>query len=418
MKTKHLLTIITNIVLIGLLIFLKRLQVKDVGFIYLIVLISAFIFSNIEYLFRRKQLYIEFMVNKLFANLIITIFVFIVILFATQPKYIQKEKAVSDLNFMVNTLESVHPEIYHVISKDSFSIIFSEEIESLPVKITELDFFKTCARLTAHFRTGHTRPMENLLVTKFLFANAFPFQTKIIDDKLYVTHNLSFLSSIPVGSEILEINNKSIYQFIDEWSKLVSYEHKAYKNHQITRPVNIGIWNDFNSYKIRYIDYYSKKENEKVVNGGLAPNIYSFIRSKYNKPKELIYNELSANIGYIGFFGCEDLEHYEDFYKSTFSELKNKGIEHLIIDIRDNGGGHNIITAWLEQYIFHLPHNDTDSTIVKVSNELIATGKVKIKLAHIKDVEAGKTYTLISGLRQLKELPLRYKDKTYLLVMR
>jgi len=110
-----------------------------------------------------------------------------------------------------------------------------------------------------------------------------------------------------------------------------------------------------------------------------------------------------------------DLKNYENFYKSTFGELKKKRIEHLIIDIRDNGGGHNIITAWLEQYIFHQPHNDTDSAIVKVSNELIATGKVKKKLGYIKDVEAGKTYTIISGLRQLKELPLRYKGKTYLL---
>lgn len=93
--------------------------------------------------------------------------------------------------------------------------------------------------------------------------------------------------------------------------------------------------------------------------------------------------------------------------------MKNKGIEHLIIDVRDNGGGYNIITAWLEQYIFHQPHSDTDSTIVKVSNELIATGKVKMKLAHIKDVEAGKVYTIISGLRPLKELPSSHLCYSY-----
>jgi C-terminal processing protease CtpA/Prc len=415
MKTKHLITIITNLVLIGLLIIFKRLQVKDIAFVYLMALIPAFILSNIEYLFRRKQRYTEFMIKKFYVTSLITIFLLAAILFITQPKYFPKASAVSDLRFMVKTLESVHPDIYHVISKDSFSIKFSEEIETLPERITVLDFFKTCARLTSHFRTGHTRPMENLLVTKFLFGNAFPFQTKIIDDELYITHNLSLLSSIPVGSEIVEINNKSINQLIGEWSKLVSYENKAFRNHQITMPVNIGIWNDFKSYKIKYIDYNTRKEKEKVVNGGLASNIYASMKSKYKKPKELIYKEISPGVGYIGFFSCMDLENYEDFYKSTFSEIKNKGIEHLVIDIRDNGGGHNIITAWLEQYIFHQPHNDTDSAIVKVSNELIATGKVRKKLGHIKDVEAGKTYTLISGLRQIKELPLRYKGKTYLL---
>jgi len=34
-----------------------------------------------------------------------------------------------------------------------------------------------------------------------------------------VINNISLLTSVPVGSEIIEINNKSINQVIDEWSK-------------------------------------------------------------------------------------------------------------------------------------------------------------------------------------------------------
>jgi hypothetical protein len=257
--------------------------------------------------------------------------------------------------------------------------------------------------------------MRNHSETKFPFRRLFPFETKFINDKLFVTKNLTILHAIPIGSEIIEINDKSIHQVINEWSKLVSYENIAFRNHQITMPANIGLWNDFESFKIKYIDYKSKTTKTKRVSGSVCSNIYHFFKSKQEKPQELIYKELTPDVGYIGFFSCLDLENYENFYKSTFSELKEKGIKHLIIDIRDNGGGHTLITAWLEQYIFHQPHRETDSLIVKVSNELIATGKVKDKLGHIEDVEAGKTYTIMSGLRQLKELPSRYNGKTYLL---
>jgi hypothetical protein len=415
MKAKHLKIIFGNLILISLLIIFKRLQVKDVVFIYLLVLIPAFFCLNIEFLFKRKRSYSEFIVNKLFINLIITIFIFSVVLFATQPRYIRKDKAVSDLNFMIHTLENVHPDIYHIISKDSFSLILNKEIAILPEKITELDFYKICARLTSHFRSGHTRVREDLLFAKFILGRAFPFETKIIDDKLFIINNLSLFSSIPVGSEIIEINNKSLKQIISEWSKLVSYENIAYRNYLITKPINIGIWNDFKRFRIKFIDFNSGKIKEKVVNGGVASNIYQFLKSKFHRPQKSFYKELAPEIGYIGFFSCTDLKDYIQFYQSTFTKIRDDGIKHLIIDIRDNGGGYSIIADELMQYIINQPFNTTDSAILKVSNELIATGKVKNKLWDRKDVEPGKTYTRIPELIQLRENPLRFKGNTYLL---
>ena len=416
MKNKQWRIVIASLLLIVFLLISNRLLIKDIVFTYLLVLIPSAILSNIEYLIvRRKIDYSKFVLKKLHFNLIVVIFFLACLILLTKPTYLSKNTVISDLKFMVKTLENVHPDIYHSISKDSFQLKLNKEIEALPERITELEFYTLCARLTSFFKTGHTRPREDHLVSKYIVGRSFPFETKIIDDRLFVTHNLSLLSAVPVGSEIIEINNKSIHQVIDEWSQLVSYENEAFRNYQITKPINIGIWNNFKSFDIKYIEYNSTNIKEKRVSGGIASNMYALMKSKLQKPQELIYKELTPETGYIGFFGCNDLENYESFYQSTFSELKNKGIKHLIIDIRNNGGGHTLITAWLEQYIFNQPHNDTDSTIVKVSDELIATGKVKRKLPHIKDAKAGETYTRISGLRELKDLPLRYKGETYLL---
>jgi len=415
MKKKYWIIIVINLLLIGFVVISERLQIKDVVFVYLLVLIPSYILTNIEYLFKRKKIsYSKFLTDKLFFNLFITIVFFGLIIYATQPKYISKEYAENDLKFMVNSLESIHPDIYHVISKDSFAIEVYNEINNLAEKTTELEFYKVCARLTSLFRTGHTRPMESVFGARIILKRAFPFQTKVINEKLFVTENLTSFSAIPIGSEIIEINGKNINQVIDEWSSLVSYENIAFRNHQITKPTKIGIWNDFKGFRIKYLDYKSNKIKERNVNGGVCSNMYRFLRTKFSKPNKLFYQELTPNIGYIGFFDCHDLDNYIKFYESTFNELKIKGFDNLIIDIRNNGGGHTIIGAELMQYIFHQPFTERDSSTRKISNELIATGKVDKKFEADKRVP-GKLITTVFEPIQLIDNPLRFKGNTYLL---
>lgn len=415
MKTKHIVIITLNLILAFVLIFLERLQITDILLIYPLVLIPSFVLVNIEFLFRRKQTYSKFLLDKLFFNLGFIIVLYSAVFFFTQPKYIAKDKAIDDLNFMIKTLENVHPDIYHSIRKDSFLIIFNQEVDALPKKVSELEFFKICARLNAHFKTGHTRPMENLLTSNHLFKNVFPYELKIIDERLFITNDLSIFKSVPIGSEVIELNGKKVAQLIDEWSELASYESIVNRNNRIANPGHIGMWNNYKSYTLKYKDYNNQKIKEKIINGGIVTTIASSIKLHGKKRNNFVYKELSPEIGYIGFFSCMDLESYKDFFLSSFKKLKSKEIKHLIIDIRDNGGGYSVIADDLMQYIFHQPHNELDSGIVKVSDELIATGKVKDKLWFVEKPEVGKTYTRKPGLRELKNYPDRFNGNTYLL---
>lgn len=416
MKNKHWIIIVLNLLLIGFLTISERLQIKDVVFVYLLVLLPSSILMHIEYLIVRKKIdYSKFIIKKLFVNLTIAIIFFGFVIYLMRPAYISKDGAVSDLKYMITSLENIHPDIYHEFSNDSFALEMNNEIKDLPDKISELEFFKVCARLTSHFRTGHTKPMENLMGLKIILNKSFPYQTKIIDNKLIVTKNLSLFDRIPIGSEIIEINGKSIDKVINEWSRLVSYENKAFRNYQITKPTKIGIWNDFEIFRIKYIDYNSRNIKEKNVSGSIYSNLYCFLKAKSRKPKKLYYRELKANIGYIGFIDCHDLKNYKQFYKSTFNELKNKGTDHLIIDIRQNGGGHSIIGLELMQYIFNQPFTDRDSSTRKISNELIATGKVDKKFGADKRIP-GLLITTVFEPIQLINNPLRFNGKTYLLI--
>lgn len=414
MKKKHWIVLILHILLIVFLIFNGNLPFKDIICVYLLVLIPALVFINLEYLFRRNVEYAQFLKDKLFTNFIILIFIVGLVIYSTTTRFISKSKAINDLEFMMQSLENIHPGIYDFIPKDSFLVQYNRITSELPESISETDFHKTCARLTSYFGTGHTTPTANLIGKRMqlLFKRAFPYRTGIIDNRLFVTDNLSLINRIPVGSEITEINGKNLNQLVKEWSQLVSYENDAFRNFQITQPFNIGLWNNFKQFNIKYKEYGSDEIKELRAQGGIFSNMYSFLMLQ--KPKKLFFNQISPETGYIGFFDCHDLKGFQEFYKSTFNELKNKGIDNLIIDIRSNGGGHSEIGAELMQYIFHQPFKETDSAIVKVSSELIATGKVDKKLGFDKK-EVGKTYTRVPEPYQLRENPLRFTGKTYLL---
>ncbi|OFY39088.1 MAG: hypothetical protein A2X18_09345 [Bacteroidetes bacterium GWF2_40_14] len=414
MKKKHWIVLTSHLLLIVFLILNGNLLFKDIICVYLLILIPALLFINLEYLFRRNVTYAQFLKDKLFTNFIILILIFGLVIYSTTTRYISKSKAINDLEFMMQSLENIHPDIYDFISKDSFLVQYNRITSELPVSISETDFHKTCARLTSYFGTGHTTPIANLIGKRMqlIFKRVFPYRTRIIDNRLFVTDNLCLINRIPVGSEITEINGKEINQLMIEWSQLVSYENDAFRNSQITQPFNIGLWNNFKQFNIKYKEYGSNEIKEIRAQGGIFSNMYSFFMLQ--KPKKLFFNQISPEIGYIGFFDCHDLKDFQEFYKSTFSELKNKGITNLIIDIRANGGGHTEIGAELMQYIFHQPFKEIDSAIVKVSNELIATGKVDKKLGRDKK-EVGKTYTRVLEPYQLRDNSLRFTGKTYLL---
>src|ERR1035437_1789500 len=415
MKNTHWIILIIHFILIGFLSIIGLLF-RDVVFVYLLILIPGLIFANFEYLFKRNYSYFLFLKDQLLKYFIILIFFLGFIIYCICPRYISKEKAVENIEFMKKTLENIHPDIYYAIPKDSFLIAYNQLISDLPERLSENDFYKICARLTSHFHTGHTRPMSNLSLSRmqFIFNRLFPYQTKILDNRLFITSSLSIFHTIPVGSEIIEINGKNINLLISEWSQLVSYENIAFRNYLITKPLNIGIWNDFKEYNIKYKEYGSNIIKQKIVQGDLFTNLYSLLIQRYEKPEKLVFKEISPKIGYIGFFAFMDLKNYKDFYKAAFGELRKKGIHNLIIDIRGNEGGHTEIGAELMQYIFHQPFKETDSAQVKVSEELIATGKVERKLGVDKKV-AGKTYTKVNVPYQLNENPLRFNGQTYLL---
>jgi len=417
MKKKISIIILLHLGFIIFIVLNHNLLVREIVELYLLMFMMGFILSSVVYLLKKKISYTQYIQKELFKTSIVQIVIFGLIIFSTQTRYISKNDAIGDLDALMEKLGNIHPDLYHSVPKDSFLLILNNYKNSLPDKISELEFFKGCSRLTSLFKDGHTHTTSDILNGRMqlAFRAIFPYKIKIIEDKIFVLDNLVLFGQIPVGSEIIEINGKSATQFIGEMSQLVSYENYAWRNHLITDPFTIGVWNDYNSYKIKY----KSPEGNNIIHvnssGGFFSKMYIFYRFMTERQKELVFRVLPDNIGYLGFYGCNDLKGCTKFYEQTFREIKERNIKNLIIDIRNNGGGYSAIGAELMQFLSHKPFKETDSIAFKISKEIAETGKMDY---YIKPDERmiGKMFSIVTTEPYYpRENPLRYSGKCVLL---
>jgi Peptidase family S41 len=74
-------------------------------------------------------------------------------------------------------------------------------------------------------------------------------------------------------------------------------------------------------------------------------------------------------VGLIDFRTFQNLERFQGFLKTTFSQIKTQGIQTLIIDLRDNGGGNGALGNALLEYITDKPYRQFSRYEVKVSSQ-------------------------------------------------
>jgi len=155
-----------------------------------------------------------------------------------------------------------------------------------------------------------------------------------------------------------------------------------------------------------------------------------FRRAGESKPREMIierkriqrnpviyYGALPGNIGYI--YLSEFTTHSASGIKDAFTDLKmNKGIESLIIDVRDNGGG--VVEDCLQILNYFLPKGDTLLTMKGKLRQLDRTFRATqqpvapdIPLAILVNRSSASASEILSGTLQDLDRAVIIGNRTY-----
>lgn len=310
-----------------------------------------------------------------------------------------------DVQVMEQMLKENHPSLYWYTSKDEVDASFQRTYARLTDSLNEIQFRTVIAETIFPIRCGHTsvRFSKNYYrYTDGLRMKTFPLIAKVIDDSsLVVTTNINRRDSfIRTGTLLRSINGLSARTIIDTLLPLVSIDGNA-KNFSYQ-----NISNNFSTYynmRFGLQDKYSITfVNDKGIEQQRIVDLYDPAKDTLRRrpvnfnatvqqqqpPREPELSERQRRLQRIRSFSIDSTGTYatlrissfstglsKHFLKRSFRTLQKKNIQHLIIDVRNNGGGLIKSSLYLTRLICNGPFSFTDS-IYSVTRKLKTDAKI------------------------------------------
>lgn len=301
------------------------------------------------------------------------------------PKSLQR-----DFTLLQNILEANHPSLYWYTPKYFVDYFFKSAIASIKDSLTEADFKNRVAYTIAKIRCGHTAVRSSKAYTKFFVKNRapqFPLALKVWADSAVVVGSANRRDSVfkrgTIITAINQLDNRrlldSIYNFIgtDGYStnfkqQLVSFNFPYYYR---------SVFGLDSVYQIEYIDSLGQEKmasirnyiprSDTTVKKQLAtqPRLTKKDIRKYSrlaKRRMTIDTALSTAILNISTFSQKHLNH---FFKSSFRQIHKLGLQHVVIDLRENSGGNVMSSTKLTQYLIDKPFKIAD-TVAAINRSL------------------------------------------------
>lgn len=296
-----------------------------------------------------------------------------------EPRMLDVKSMQEELDFFQNKLNTIHPEAYHHISKESFNERLNKLRNSLQPLSTEQWYVKLAA-LTASLHDGHTCLLYNSDERQRYLKDGgtvLPFFVQMSDDRRITIWHQFTGDSMLVSSDIQEMNGRPIEEILYKMTNLTFGESEVFKNSQITRSFGRMYWL-LNGHcdsvlltvqlkngtkKTQKYKCLSETEHDKSVKKD-----FPRVENRVNYHMELTISEN----GRIALLTLNDFMTYKGFKDSiaaVFKTIKEKGVDTLFFDIRDNGGGEHNITESINHYLLDTAWVLVSKAKIKMSNE-------------------------------------------------
>jgi hypothetical protein len=346
-----------------------------------------------------------------------------------------------DFRILRTALEEGHAGLYRYTPKAEIDEHFESVEKDLDRPMTEWAFYKLLAPLIAHIHDGHTRislstSLENTLDNT---PNLFPFNLKFIEKKAYLFRNYGEREDIAMGSELFSINGHSVLSIVQKMLPFIPNDAhiQTSKYRKLESTAYFGrlfqlICGPSSTYELicripsdgsqRTLNVKAiKSEDITSIAGKRYPDIY-----RDRPPVQLDYKD-GIPILTVRTFSASTYQKakigFPVFLRNTFQELLEKKTDHLIIDLRDNGGGTDAYGKILfahfidEPYRFyeHLRANNISYSFFQYTG-ISPEQQKEFPLSFKKNEEGTYDLKFHPNLGMQKPIPPIYKGKVYVLL--
>ena len=304
-----------------------------------------------------------------------------------QPgKKYDKASLIKDFHTAQQILEKKHPSLYWYSNKQKMDAVFSSYEQQIGDSMTDLEFqWKIMAPVLHEIRCGHTtirksRNRERWEKNKKF--KTFPLALKLWNDTLAVAGSyLKKDTLFKKGIIIKSINGISDRDIVDKMKQALSLDGYA-ENVNVVR-----IGNNFpmlhrhlfglsEKYEIEYVNRSGETRTDSIscYNPTAKDSTdKKLVKKKTDKKVEQktiqpsrIERLRNFKIDSTGTYGVMTLTTFSNgrlrkFFRNTFKDIEQKGIKHLVLDVRSNGGGTINNSTLLTKYLSQQPFKVADS---------------------------------------------------------
>ncbi len=249
---------------------------------------------------------------------------------------------------------------------------------------SELEFFRMTSKVIAMIREGHTDISPSIsLIERRKEQHLFPFDVWLMDDRLVVRAARDPLYEALIGAEITQINHRPVRSLLHEMG--LSIPGNSGKNNYQTLKATLSLYNNFAQAYYYYIDTsstflleYQREGSHTItqVNGVVSAtngDVYPKLPAEQDVPiiTELHQEDNYALIKITTFAwwtGSFSIKAYKKAFKAFFKEVEVLGISNLIVDVRNNRGGEELIGLDLLSYLIPYAFQPYDSIRTRAIN--------------------------------------------------
>jgi len=400
-------------IIIYIIMLFSKIWIEEILLLFLLPLIISFIIIGVITLiiniFKKRSIK-KYILSSIIVASIIQLFLLVFILWSIYPRQFTGDQIKKDIDYAKVFMEDVHPDLYAVIDKDKLDYKIDSIKRTIPESIAEVEAYKVLNTIFSNIKDAHTKFTLNNYLKRgaILFRKVPPYRLRVFNDKIFVLKNYSKRKKIPVGSEIIEINNKTASECLSELSLLVSHETKNNLHANLQLPLIWGMWNNFENFTLTYKTPEGKIETI-VSSSGLFSNISFLWDFTGFFLKNYSFEILNDDVGYINIKAFNNLDKCKKFLTSTFSEIRKENINNIIIDLRGNQGGNEEVSLELMQYLSPVDYRSFDTIWVKMSRERIR------RYSYGKRFIPGSLVFEKNSMTPLRNNDLHYNGKCYLL---
>lgn len=275
----------------------------------------------------------------------------------SDAKYISRngdriDKWEKDIDYIADKLPKKHKNMFFKLNEEEFKNGINE-LKGQLNQMNDAEIKVSLSQIVASIGDAHTS-------INFSAEKMFPLEFYWFNDGIYIINTSEDYKDFKY-KKLKKINNKDINEIIERISSVVSHENEAILKSQV--PIRIALPELLKGLKIidnidnATFTFEGNSENSinvKALDGEeVFENIFGKSREgeniplyMQNKDKYYWFKYLEdEKVVYFNYSQCMEMEDkpFKDFSVELMNVLNAKGVEKLIIDIRNNGGGNSMI---------------------------------------------------------------------------